>query len=210
MKSVALTGNIRTERGSSNANNTRKEGKVPCVIYGGKENIHFTVDEVAFGKIINSPNIYFVNLDIDGNKVKAIVKDTQFHAVTDRVIHVDFLEVDDTKKLTVSLPVVTTGASKGVLNGGKLRMVTRKLRINGLPSALPETIELDITNVKIGDSIKVKDLSLGGLTILDAANAVIIAVKRSRVVVAEDEEDEEGAEGTEEGAEATPEAAAAE
>jgi large subunit ribosomal protein L25 len=207
MKSIALSGNNRAERGTSNANNIRKEGKIPCVIYGGKDNTHFTVNEIALGKIINSPNVYFVELDIDGTKVKTIIKETQFHPVTDRVIHVDFLEVDDKKAITVSLPVVTKGASKGVLNGGKLRMVTRKLRINGLPSALPETIEVDITDVKIGGSIKIKDLNIEGLTILDAANAVVIAVKRSRVAVA-DEEDEE--EVTEEGAEATTEEAAAE
>jgi len=205
MKSIALTGNIRTERGTSKTNNARKEGKVPCVIYGGKENIHFTVGEVALGKILNSPNVYFIDLDIDGTKVKAIIKETQFHPVNDRILHIDFLEVDDKKTVTVSLPVITTGASQGVLNGGKLRMVTRKLRINGLPSALPETVEIDITNVKIGESVKVADLNLEGLTILDAANSVIIAVKRSRVSTDDDEATEEGAEATEE---ATEEAAA--
>lgn len=213
MKSVALSGNKRAERGTSNAKSLRREEKVPCVIYGGKENVHFTVNEIAFGKLIHTPEVFFINLDIDGTAIKAIIKDVQYHPVTDRVMHVDFLEVTENKAVTVKLPVKLVGASKGVLNGGKLRMVTRKLEINGLPSALPEFIEIDITNVKIGQSIKVGEIKGEGLTFLDAANAVVIAVKRSRVVVAEDEE-EEGAEGEEgataEGAEAATEATAAE
>lgn len=210
MKSIALSGNKRADRGTSKANILRKEGKIPCVIYGGKENAHFTINEVKFDKVINSPDVYFIDLDIDGTKVKAIIKETQFHPVTDKVIHVDFLEIDENKPVTVNLPIITKGNSKGVQNGGKLRMVTRKLRINGLPSALPETIEIDITDIKIGESVKVEDLNLEGLTVLDAANSVVIAVKRSRVAVEEEEEEEGTEEGAEEGAEATPEAAAAE
>ncbi len=210
MKSVALSGNKRAERGTSNAKSLRKEEKIPCVIYGGKENIHFTVNEIKFEKIVSSPEVYFVDLDIDGTAIKAIIQSVQYHPVTDRPIHVDFLEVTDKKAVTIKLPVVLTGASKGVLNGGKLRMVTRKLKVSGLPSALPENVEIDITELKIGDSIKVEEINVDGLTFLDASNAVVVAVKRSRVTVAEEEE--EGAEGeaTAEGAEAAPEAAAAE
>lgn len=212
MKSVALSGNKRADRGTSNAKSLRKEEKVPCVIYGGKENIHFTVNEIAFGKIVNTPEVFFINLDIDGTTIKAIIKDVQYHPVTDRTIHVDFLEVAEDKAVTVKLPIKLVGNSKGVLNGGKLRMVTRKLRINGLPSALPEFIEIDITELKIGQSIKVEEIKGDGLTFLDASNAVVVAVKRSRVAVEEEEEEEgEGEEGaTAEGAEAAPEAAAAE
>lgn len=208
MKSIALTGNKRAERGSSNANTLRKEEKVPCVIYGGKENIHFTINEIAFSKIINTHEVYFVDLDIDGTKIKTIIQDVQFHPVTDRVIHVDFLEVTDDKPIIVNLPVFTTGASKGVLNGGKLRMVTRKLKVKGLSSAIPEKIELDITNLKIGQSIKVADVQLDGLSILDAENAVVVAVKMSRVAVLTDDEEEE--EASAEGEEAKEETAAAE
>ncbi|MDF1672568.1 MAG: 50S ribosomal protein L25/general stress protein Ctc [Vicingaceae bacterium] len=213
MKSVALSGNKRAERGTSNAKSLRKEEKVPCVIYGGKENIHFTVNEIAFGKIVNTPEVFFINLDIDGTTIKAIIKDVQYHPVTDRALHVDFLEVTEDKPVTVKLPIKLVGNSRGVINGGKLRTVTRKLRVNGLPSALPEFIEIDITELKIGQSIKVEEIKGDGLTFLDASNAVVVAVKRSRVVVAdeEDEEEGEGEEGaTAEGAEAAPEAAAAE
>ena len=206
MKSVALSGNNRAEKGSSKSNILRKEEKVPCVIYGGKENIHFSVNEILFGKIVHSPEVYFIDLDIEGKKFKAIIKAVQYHPVTDRPIHVDFLEVNDNKALTVSIPVKLNGSSRGVLNGGKLRMVTRKLKISGLPNAIPEAIDIDITNLRIGQSIKVGEISVDGLSFLDASNAVVVAVKRSRVVAADEEEDEdgdgeEGAEGSAEGGE---------
>tara|TARA_B110000459_G_scaffold109596_1_gene121466 strand:+ start:1151 stop:1780 length:630 start_codon:yes stop_codon:yes gene_type:complete len=192
MKSVALNGNKRAERGTSNANNLRKEEKVPAVIYGGKENVHFTVSEVKFNKIINTPEVYFIDLDVDGAKFKAIIKDVQFHPVTDRVLHIDFLEVDEKKTLTIKIPVKLTGRSKGVADGGTLKTPKTSLEVNGLPNAIPENIEIDITELKIGDSIKVGDLDFSGLTFLGADNAVVVGVKMSRAVVIEDEEGEEG------------------
>jgi large subunit ribosomal protein L25 len=192
MKSVALNGNKRAERGTSNANNLRKEEKVPAVIYGGKENVHFTVNEVKFNKIINTPEVYFIDLDVDGAKFKAIIKDVQFHPVTDRVLHIDFLEVDEKKTLTIKIPVKLTGRSKGVADGGTLKTPKTSLEVNGLPNAIPENIEIDITELKIGDSIKVGDLDFSGLTFLGADNAVVVGVKMSRAVVIEDEEGEEG------------------
>jgi large subunit ribosomal protein L25 len=191
MKSVALSGIKREERGSSNANSLRKEERVPCVIYGGKENIHFSVEELKFNKLINTNEVYFVDLDIDGAKFKTIIQDVQFHPVTDKTIHVDFLEVAEDKPVTVNIPVTLTGASKGVLNGGKLRIVTRRLKINGLPSALPESIELDITPLRIGHSIKVGEINIDGLTFLDSANTVVVGVKMARVVIEDEEEEDE-------------------
>lgn len=204
MKSVALNGNKRTEKGTTAARALRREEKVPCVIYGGKENIHFTVEEIPFSKIINTPEVYFIDLDIDGTAYKAIIKDVQFHPISDKPIHIDFLEVSEDKAVNVNIPVKLTGVSKGVLNGGKLRMVTRRLKVNGLPSALPEAIELDITPLKIGQSIKVGAIEVPGLKFLDSENAVVVAVKTSRVAVKSDDDDEIA----EEGAETTTEAAA--
>jgi len=209
MESISLNGNKRTERGTTAARAIRKENKVPCVIYGGKENIHFTVNELQFSKIIHTPKVYFINLAIDGTNFKAIIKDVQFHPVTDKPLHVDFLEVIEDKLLTVNIPIKITGTSKGVLNGGKLRIVTRKLKINGLPSALPESIEIDITKLKIGQTIKVDELNVDGITFLDAKNAVVVAVKTSRVAVDEDAEEEE-TEGSEETEAKTEEPATAE
>ena len=191
MKSVALSGNTRAERGTSNANNLRKEEKVPAVIYGGKENVHFTVNEVKFNKIINTPEVYFIDLDVDGTKFKAIIKDVQFHPVTDRVLHIDFLEVDEKKPLTIKIPVRLVGRSKGVANGGALKNPIKMQTVSGLPAAIPENVEVDITPLKIGDSIKVRDLSIEGLTFLGADNAVVVGVKMSRNAVANSEEEEE-------------------
>ncbi len=192
MKSVALSGNVRAERGSANAGNLRKEEKVPCVIYGGKENIHFTINEVKFNKIINTPEVYFIDLDVDGAKFKAIIKALQFHPVTDRVIHVDFLEVFEDKAITVKIPVKLTGRSKGIANGGTLRTAKKILAINGLPSAIPENIVIDITELKIGQSIKVGEIDYPGLTFLGADNAVVVAVKMSRAVIEDEEGEGEG------------------
>jgi large subunit ribosomal protein L25 len=199
MKSVALIGNKRAERGTSNANILRKEEKVPAVIYGGKENVHFTVNEVKFNKVINTPEVYFIDLDVDGSKFKAIIKDVQFHPVTDRVLHIDFLEVDEKKPLTIKIPVALVGRSKGVANGGTLKNPIKMIRVNGLPAAMPENIEIDITNLKIGDAIKIDGLKIDGLTFLGADNAVVVGVKMSRNAV-EDVEGDEAAEGTPEAA----------
>lgn len=205
MKSIALKGNKRTDRGSSDAKSLRKEDKIPAVLYGGKESTHFMIDEIPFGKIINSPNVYFVDLNIDGTTVRSIIKEIQYHPVTDKVLHVDFLEVVAGKPVTVLLPIKVTGTSQGVISGGKLRTVTRRLRVRGLADALPEAIAVDITPLKIGQSIKVGDIKVSGLTLLDAANAVVVAVKMSRAAVAGATIEEE--EVTEE---ATPTEAAAE
>ena len=209
MKSVALIGNKRAERGTSNANILRKEEKIPAVVYGGKENVHFTVNEVKFNKIINTPEVYFIDLDVDGTKVKAIIKEVQFHPVTDRVLHIDFLEVDEKKAVTIRIPVNLTGRSKGVANGGTLKNPIKAIRVSGLPSAIPENIEIDTTELKIGDSIKVGELNVAGLTFEGADNAVVVGVKMSRNATEDEEEEGEGEEGAAEG-EATPEAAAAE
>lgn len=213
MKTIAISAVKRTEVGASNAKQVRKEGNIPCNLYGGEGNVNFHVNEIEFNKIINSPNVYFVNLDIEGKKVKAIIKEVQFHPVSDQTLHVDFLEVSENTPVNVVLPIQTTGVSKGILAGGKLRVVTRRLKVRALAKDLPEFISVDISKLKIGQSIKVGELSVSGLTFLDAVNAVVVAVKMSRVatIVDDEEETEEGAtEATAEGAttEATAEAEA--
>lgn len=216
MKSVELKAISRSEvRNKSALNSLRKEGRVPAVIYGGKENINFHVDNVAFTKLINTSEVYFIDLDFGDNKIKAVISDVQFHPVTDQPIHIDFMQVFDDKPVTIGIPVVFTGKSIGVLNGGKRREKLRKLVLKALPADLPEEVEIDITKVRIGQSIKVKDVNLENVETLDNDNAVIIAVKTSRVAVEEDLEDEEGEEGEEgetsaEGGEEKKEEAAAE
>ena len=213
MKTIAISAVKRTEVGASNAKQVRKEGNIPCNLYGGEGNVNFHVNEIEFNKIINSPNVYFVNLDIEGKKVKAIIKEVQFHPVSDQTLHVDFLEVAEDTPVNVVLPIQTTGVSKGILAGGKLRVVTRRLKVRALPKDLPEFISVDITKLKIGQSVKVGELSVTGLTFLDAANAVVVAVKTSRAAASaasQDDEEEETAEGATTEATAEAEATPAE
>lgn len=193
MKTIALSAIKRTDIGSVDAKKIRKEGNIPCNLYGIHGNTNFHVNEIIFNKIINSTEVYFVDLDIEGKKHKAIIKEVQFHPVSDKTLHVDFLEVTEDKPVNIVLPIKTTGVSKGILAGGKLRIVTRRLKIRALAKDLPEFISIDITPLKIGQSIKIADISVPGLTFLDAANAVVVAIKTSRVAASAEPEDEEDA-----------------
>ena len=209
MKSVELKATSRSEvRKKSALKALRKEGRVPAVVYGAQDNINFHVDEIAFSKLIHTADVFFVDLVMEDKTIKAAIKDVQFDPLTDKAIHIDFIEVVDNKPVTIGIPVEFTGKSIGVLNGGKRREKLRKILCKGLAKDLPEVITIDITKLKIGQDIKVKDISIENVELLNSPNAVIIAVKTSRVAVDLDEEEEEG-EG-EEGAEATTEEAAAE
>ncbi len=215
MKSVALKASKRVEvRNKSALNQLRKDGNIPAILYGGKENINFTVGEIAFDKIINTPEVHIVELDMDGKKIKAVIRDVQFHPVSDKAIHIDFYEVFEDKPIIMGIPVKVVGSSIGIKNGGKRSDKLRKLVLKALPNDMPDEIEVDITKLKIGMSIKVQDISINGCEFLDTPNAVVVAVKTSRVAVDEEEEEAEGEEGTvvegEEGAEAKTEEATAE
>ena len=177
---------------------------VPCVIYGSGEQTHFSVRSVDVQKIIFSPDVFQVEIDIDGTKKMAIIQDLQMHPVKDTPMHVDFLELNDSKPVKVSLPLRTEGAAIGVMNGGKLRQPYRKLRMIGLPGNLPEAVTIDINDLKIGSSVRVADLNIEGVELLEPANAVVVSVKMARGASEDDEEEDEtaeGAEGAEEGGE---------
>ena len=202
MKSVALEASVRDSiRNKSALNQLRKEGNIPAVLYSGENNPHLTVQEIAFGKLINTPEVHLVELNFDGKKVKAVIRDVQFHPVTDKPIHIDFYEVFEDKPMTMGIPVRVVGNSIGIKNGGKRSDKLRKLVSKALPSDMPDVIEVDITKLRIGQSIKVQDIKMDGVEFLDTPNAVVVAVKTSRVAVNTDDEEEE-----EEGAEATAEA----
>lgn len=203
MKSVELKATSRSEvRKKAALKALRKEGRVPAVIYGAQENINFHVDEIAFSKLIHTSEVYFIDLAMEDKTVKAVIKDVQFHPVTDRIIHIDFMEVVDDKPITMGIPVVFTGKSIGVLNGGKRREKLRKILCKALAKDMPEVISVEISELKIGDDVKVKDIVLDNVELLNSPNAVVIAVKTSRVAVDEEEEAVEGEEGAEgEGAE---------
>ena len=208
MKKAQLSGSLRANVGKKDAKATRNAGRVPCVLYGSGEQTHFSVRQVDVEKLIFSPDVYQVELEIDGTKKMAIIQDLVLHPVKDTPVHVDFLELSDSKPVKVELPLRTKGAAIGVMNGGKLRQPYRKLKVIGLPGELPEAIEVDITKMRIGHQVRISDLAAANkVTFLDPANAVVLSIKMARGAVdAGSEEEEEG--GAE--AEATPEAEAAE
>lgn len=199
MKKVQLSGSPRANVGKKDAASLRREGQVPCVLYGQGEQTHFSVRGVDMEKIIFSPDVYQIELDIDGKKAVGIIQEIQQHPVKDTIEHVDFLELNDKKEVKIGLPVNLTGNSRGVLNGGKLMQIFRRLNVKGLPSDLPEEITIDITALRIGMKTRIKDVAAqyGNLTFLDPANAVVVGVNRARGSVDDDEEEEEGAEGAE-------------
>lgn len=180
MKTFNLSLKKRTETGKSVAKKLRAKEKVLCEIYGNGRNIHCYGDYVPFQKAIYTPDVYLFNLDIEGEKVQAVIQEVQFHPVTDRLLHVDFIEVDQKKPVKVSLPVELTGSSVGVMRGGKLRQLKRKLTVEGLVNALPETIKIDISKLDVGHSLKVADLSIEGIKFLDPKQTVIVNIGASR------------------------------
>ena len=205
MKSIEIKVEVRKSTGKKESVNLRKQGKVPCVIYGGSENIHFAAKVNDFRHVIYTHDIYLVLLDLEGKKIKAILKDIQFHPVTDEVIHMDFIQVFDDRPAIVSLPVTITGNSAGIRAGGKLRQRRRYLKVKGLINDLPDTLTIDITDLEIGKYIKVGDLAYDKLELLDPGRAMIVGVSTSRVakgmeieeavpVTTEEETEEETAE----------------
>ncbi|MDX1651484.1 MAG: 50S ribosomal protein L25 [Brumimicrobium sp.] len=208
MKVVQLSGSPRASVGKKDAKAVRNAGNVPCVLYGTGEQTYFSVRSVDLEKIIFSPDVYKVEIDIDGKKKTAIIQELQMHPVKDKPVHVDFLELVDGKPVKIGIPVQTVGRSRGVLNGGRLQQVFRRLDVLGLPKDLPNVIEVDITALRIGMSIRVKDIEIPGVKILNDPNAVVVSVKMARGAADVDEEPEveEGEEGSESEGEATAEA----
>lgn len=184
MKTASLSGSLRENVGKKDADTLRKNGRVPGVLYGGKEQIHFHVDNIELEKLVYTPDAYRFDFEVDGKTYPTIIKDMQFHPVNDKIQHMDMLQLFDDKPVTVELPVRTTGNSVGVRNGGRLAISYRSLKVRGLPNDLPEAIVADITNLKIGDAARVKDLSIEGCEILAAENAVVVDVKRTRAAMA--------------------------
>ena len=215
MKSLAISVKSRENVGKSSTRALRNQGNVPCVLYGGEKQVCFYSHENDFRKLVYTPDVFIVELNIEGEVKRAIMQDIQFHPVTDKILHIDFLEVFDNKPVTVSIPVILNGLSIGVRNGGNLMFRRRKIITRGLPVNLPDAIEINIEDVKIGQFIYIKDISVDGCEFLAPDNSVIVGVKTSRGAIEEDEsEDEEASDSTTEGgdapAEATTEAPATE
>lgn len=185
MKSIEIQGTARTiaERSSEQARALkaiRKDNGVPCVLYGGKENVNFTVKAEALRNLVYTPHIYVVDLIIDGKKINAIMKDIQFHPVKDTILHVDFYEIDEAKPIVMEVPVQLEGLAEGVKAGGKLTLQMRKLKVRALYNTIPERLVINVAHLGLGKTVKVGELSYEGLDILNAKEAVVCAVKLTR------------------------------
>jgi len=180
MKTFELNGTVRTDLGKKATKADRVTEKVPCVLYGVSDNVHFTTTISDIRKLIYTPEVFVVNLNIDGKKTKAIMKALQFHPVTDIVLHIDFLQITEDKPVIVELPVKLEGLAEGVKAGGKLSLEVRKLKVKGLYTQLPENIVVDVTALGLGKSIQVGKVSVENLEILNNKNAVVAQVKLTR------------------------------
>ena len=187
MKSIEIKGSLRTDLGKKAPRELRKDNGVPCVLYGVKKDenglpvaTHFTVPVEGLRNLVYTPNIYLVNLDIDGTVVTAIMKDIQFHPVTDAILHVDFLQVEENKPIVMEVPVQLEGLAEGVRAGGKLALQLRKLKVKASYTAIPERLVIDVTPLGLGKTIKVGELSYEGLELINAKEAVVCAVKLTR------------------------------
>ena len=200
MKSITINGSQRESVGKASTKALRNAGQVPCVLYGGDKPLHFSAPELAFSKLVYTPDAHTVVIALDsGETYNAIMQDIQFHPVTDRILHIDFYQIFEDKEITMDIPVHVIGTSKGVLNGGVLRRNQRKLRVKALPGNLPDFIEADITPLKIGSKLYVTELENESYKFLHPDNTVVCQVRRSRASMnVEDDEDED--ETTEEGA----------
>ena len=187
MKEFSVSGQKRATTGKKAAKELRKEGLVPCNLYGEKkgenglpEALAFAIPAAQLRKVVYTPHVYVVNLTIDGEAHKAVMKELQFHPTTDALLHIDFYEVNETKPITIGIPVKLTGHAQGVRDGGRLSQAVRQLKVTAPYKQIPETLEIDVTNLKLGKAIKVAELNFDGLEIATPAQVVVCSVKATR------------------------------
>lgn len=180
MKSITINGDLRAAQSKQELKKLRAEGKVPCVLYGGKEQVHFSAPVLDFRHLVYTPDVHTVNVNVGGKSYTAIMKDIQFHPVTDKIMHIDFLELFDDKAVSIAIPIKITGNSVGVRAGGVLVNKMRKLNISALPKHLPDYVEVKIDDLNIGQDVRVRDISMDGVTFLDSPGNVIAGVKTTR------------------------------
>ncbi len=198
MKTVIVKGQKRTALGKKDSKKLRAQEIVPAVLYGGDEPIHFSVPFSELRKLIYTPSVYLIDLDIEGEIYPALMQDVQWHAVEEQILHVDFLKISDEKPIKIEVPVKITGLAKGIKAGGKLKSNLRRLKIKALAKDLPDEIKIDVTKLGIGDNVKVDDLSVSNIEFLDNKSNVVVSVIVTRAAKsAGDGTDEEEAEGEE-------------
>jgi large subunit ribosomal protein L25 len=188
MKTIEIKGSFRTELGKKSSKEIRKEGGVPCVIYGKEKNIHFQASELSFKNLVYTAESHMVKLSIDDKVYKAVLKDMQFHPVSDKILHADFVEVFEDKPVVIGVPIKVSGDSVGVIAGGKLSIKRRNLKVKGFPKDLPEFLPIDITELKIHEGIKVGDLSFDKIELLDPKKSQVLSIATSRVAAKSEEE----------------------
>ena len=182
MKTIAISGSPRENVGKRDAKELRYEGKVPAVLYGGKDQIHFSVLITDLKEAIYTPEANFVEIDINGTKIKAIIKEAQFHPLTDVLIHVDFLQLFDEKEIIMEIPVKLTGTSPGVKMGGKLIQKLRKLRVKAIPANIPQEVKVSLDKLEVGSISRVRDLKVEKYAITNTPEDTIVSVTMSRAL----------------------------
>ena len=180
MKAIFMSGSSRANVGKKDAKALRVDGLVPCVLYGGDSQIHFSVIATEFKPLLFTPDVHTVELNIEGKLYKAVLQDIQYHNLNDSVLHADFLQLSENKPMIIQIPVRTTGVSSGVRAGGKLVTKLRKLKVRALLTDLPDFIAIDISPLEIGQGVKVREISVPGVTLLDAPNVDVVAVTATR------------------------------
>ena len=180
MKSIEIKVTVRKNLGKKQAQALRLNKNVPCVLYGGKENVHFSAEEKTFKDILYTHDVYLIDVNIDGNIHQAILKEVQFHPVTEKILHLDFVEVLAGKPIVVNIPVDITGSSVGVLEGGKIRLSKRYVRVKGMVADIPNALQIDISDLNIGQSVLAGDLSYDKFEILEPKRAAVVSVVSSR------------------------------
>jgi large subunit ribosomal protein L25 len=188
MKTIEIKGTTRTELGKKSSKAVRKEGNVPCVIYGKEVNVHFYTHENNFKNLVYTPAAHLVKIILEDKEFKAVLKDMQFHPVKDNILHADFIEIFDNKPVVINIPIKVSGDSVGVIAGGKLSIKRRNLKVKGLANDLPESLNIDITNLKIHEGVKVGDLSYDKIELLDPKKSMVLTIATSRVAQKSDEE----------------------
>ncbi|MCL2074125.1 MAG: 50S ribosomal protein L25/general stress protein Ctc [Marinilabiliaceae bacterium] len=180
MQKIEIKAFKRQDLGKKATKELRKENNVPGVLYGGTENVHFFSPENELKKIIYTPHVYIVELNVDDKKYDAVIKDIQFHPVNDNILHIDFLQIFEEKPVTIEIPIKIEGLAEGVKAGGKLQIGQRKLLVKGLAKNLPDELNVDVSSLGLGKSILVGDVDFPDLTLLNSKISVIVSVKLTR------------------------------
>ncbi len=198
MKTVVIKGQKRETIGKKEAKKLRSQDIIPAVLYGGEEPVHFAVPFSELRSLVYTPNVYLVDIDIDGVIYHAMMQDIQWHPVEEQVLHVDFLRIIEGKPIKIEVPVAITGLAKGIKMGGKLSLILRRLKVKALAKDLPDVITIDVTELGIGDSIKVGDIETGNIEFLNTKSNVVVAVTITRAAKSAGDEDEDESEEGEE------------